>query len=306
MIMAKQLLSHYSPKFANKAWSDNEGYMSYFKCSYSSEVKKSSKGWKQWGRKRGLYSAVVEKALDKELENIASPIYEKITSFNELTKDERIIWSQFLLSQLVRTPTFMRYERETREIFGISEEPVHCRVGCKDCLDLNFVANRDWCLLLAHKDDFFVRSDNPILQTGFIESPETCLFYPLTPKICFVACSMSGDWNAFGNKPNETCGYQLAKGDAHMFNFYLARSAGESLIISPKDDGVIAEKMYGDILGIYPQPPFSLHTLDGNNSKAAYESLRKLMSYTDQKNYPNWQVNELVPFYQKNQAASIA
>lgn len=304
--MAKPPLSHYSPKFANKVWADSEGYTSYFKCSYSGDVKKSSKGWKQWGRKRGLYSWPVERSLDQDLETIAGPIYEKILSFNELTENERIIWSQFILSQLVRTPTFIKYEKKAQEIFGITEELKHCRVGCKECLDLNFVANRDWCLLLAHEDDFFVRSDNPILQTGFIELPESCLFYPLTPKLCFVACSMSEIWDPLSYKPNKTSGYQLSKGGAHMFNFYLAKSAGESLIISPKDDGIIAEKMYGDVLGIYPQPPFSLHILDGIAPEIAFESIRQIMSYTDECEYPNWKPEELVPFYQKNQNAGAA
>lgn len=304
--MAKSLLSHYSPKFANKAWAENDGYMSYFSCSHSGEIKKSPKGWKQWGRKRGLYTLPVETALDKELETLASPIYEKIVSYNELPENERFIWSQFLLSQLVRTPTYMKYESEARKLFGITEVPKHCRVGCKDCMDLYYVANRDWCLLLAHEDDFFVRSDNPVFQSGFIDLPDTCLFYPLSPKLCFVACSMQGNWNAFSNKPNETCGYQLPKGGAHMFNFYLAKAAGESLIISPNDDGEIAEKMYGDILGSYPQPPFSLHVLKGEKPENAFESIRKIMSCTDGFEYPNWRVDELEPFYQRSQSAGIA
>lgn len=303
--MAKPPLSHYSPKFANKAWADSQGYTSYFYCSYTDEVKKSPKGWKQWGRKLGLYSWSVERSLGEELETLAAPIYEKIVTYDDLSESDRIIWAQFILSQLVRTPTHMKYETKARELFGITEEPKHCRVGCKDCLDLNFVANRDWCLLLAHEDDFFVRSDNPILQSGFIELPETCLFYPLTPKLCFVACSMADSWNAFDYKPNETCGYQLDKGAAHMLNFYLARSAGESLIISPKDDGSIAERMYGDILGLYPQPPFSLHVLD-DDPEYAFESIRKIMSQTDSFEYPNWQLDELVPFYQRKHSAGAA
>ncbi len=297
--MAKPPLSHYSPKFANKAWADNDEYTSYFCCSYSGEVKKSSKGWKQWGRKRGLYSWSVEKSLDQDLEAAAGPVYEKIVGYNELSENDRFVWSQFLLSQLVRTPTYLKYERKARELFGITDKPIHCRVGCKDCLDLNFVANRDWCLLLAHDDDFFVRSDNPILQTGFIELPDTCLFYPLKPNLCFVACSMPKDWNAFIGTPNRTCGYQLAKGDAHLVNFYLARSAEESLIISPKHDGVIAERMYGDILGRYPQPPFSLHVLGDCDPEDARERIRSIMSYTDDFEYPKWQLNELVSSFQK-------
>ncbi len=115
--LTKPPLSHYSPKFANKAWADNDGYTSYFSCSYRGEVRKSPKGWKQWGRKRGLYSWSVEKSLDQNLETSARPIYEKIISYNELTENERIIWSQFMLSQLCRTPTYMKYENEAKKNF---------------------------------------------------------------------------------------------------------------------------------------------------------------------------------------------
>ncbi|WP_394191370.1 DUF4238 domain-containing protein [Pseudoalteromonas atlantica] len=299
--MAKPPLSHYSPKFANKAWAYDDGYTSYVSSPYSSDIKKEPKGWKQWGRKRGLYTRAVENSLDNDLETYASVVYQKICSFNELNKDERIIWSQFLLSQLVRTPTYMAYENKACELFGITDKPKHDRVGCKECGDLNFVANRDWCLLLAHEDDYFVRSDNPVFQTGFIELPDTCLFYPLTPKLCFVACSMTEGWNAYTNKPNETIGYELDKGSAHFYNFHLAKAAGRSLIISPQHDGEMAERMYNDVLGIYPQPPFSLHVLD-NNAQSAFESIRKIMSETDNKDYPDWQPMELEPFYQIKQS----
>ncbi|MCV2403200.1 DUF4238 domain-containing protein [Marinomonas sp. C2222] len=295
--MAKPPRSHYSPKFANKAWADSTDYISYFHCSYSEKIKKSGKGWKQWGVERGLYSWAVEKALDQELETLAGPIYQKILNYKKLSDDERIVWSQFILSQLVRTPTYMKYEKAAHDIFGITEVAKHCRVGCKDCSDLRFIANRNWYLLLAHEDDFFVRSDNPILQTGFIELPDTCLFYPLSPKLCFVACSMPKDWNAFSNETQEIKGQQLKKGQAHMLNFYLARSAGESLILSPKDDGAIAEKMYGDVLGLYPQPPFPLHSVNLEDVNKAFESIRNIMVYTDNSEYPAWQIKDLEPFY---------
>ena len=57
--------------------------------------------------------------------------------------------------------------------------------------------------------------------------------------------------------------------------------------------------MYGDVLGIYLQPPFSLHILDGNASEKAFESIRKIMSYTDGFEYPSWQLGELEPFCQR-------
>ena len=296
--MAKPPLSHYSPFFSNRAWADNGGYMTYFNCPYSETVKKSPKGRKQWGRRRGFYARSVEHSLDRELENEAGPIYEKILTFNELNSEERIVWAQFLLSQLVRTPTFMRYENFIKSALDITDIPKHDRVGCKECGDLNFVVNRDWCLLLAHEDDFFVRTDNPVLQTGFIERPETCFFYPLSPRCCFVACSMSEPWDAFSHIHNETCGYELGKGDAHLINFYLAKATGESLIISPKHDGLIAEKMYSEILGLYPQPPFLLHAPSLDEMDNAYRSIQTIMSKADGIDYPPWQPFELEPYYQ--------
>ena len=234
------------------------------------------------------------------MENKAGLIYEKILTFDEITYDERKLWAQFILSQLVRTPSYIKYEKKAKEILYYPENPVHDRVWCQQCGEIYYIANRDWCLLLAHEDDFFVRSDNPVFQTGFIERPETCLFYPISPKICLVICSMPADWSALTHQPRETCGYKLDKGFAHFYNFNLVKGASESLIISPEHDGGIAEVMFGDMLGAYPQPPFLLHTVNNpNNSKTAFESIRILMSKTDKCEYPNWQPNELEPFYQQ-------
>jgi len=294
----KAPLSHYSPVFSNQPWADNDGYISYYKSPYKNNIIKSTKGRKQWGRQRGLYTWAVENALNIELENEAAILYNKILKFDELTSEERFIWSQFILSQLIRTPTFIHYENYITSKFNITELPTHDRVGCKECLDLKLIANRDWCLLIAHEDDYFVRTDNPILQTGFIERPESCLFYPLTPRVCFVACSMTKNSKTFKHQANETIGYVLSKGAAHQINFYLAKSAKESLIISPKHDGLIADTMFLDILGIYPQPPFSLHSPTKIEFDDAFKSIQSIMSNADLKQYCPWEVSEIEPFYQ--------
>ena len=109
---------------------------------------------------------------------------------------------------------------------------------------------------------------------------------------------MPNDWDAFTNHPNKTCGYELEKGGALFYNFHLARAAGESLIISPVHDGVIAEMTFTDVLGDYPQPPFSLHVLDGSNNEDMFESIRQIMCETDGLEYARWQPMELEPFYQ--------
>jgi len=295
----KKPLSHYVPKFSNKYWADESDFMSYFRCEYSYNVKKEYKGKKSWGRKRGLYTWSVENSLDKDLETKVAPIYKKLVSYTELTKDERFLWAQFILSQLVRTPSYIEYEKTAVELTGVKQKPVCDRVGCQDCLDLNFVANRDWLLLKVHEDDYLVRTDNPVLQTGFIELNDSYLVYPLTPTLCFVAVSMDEKWDPFVDNMNPTMCYKMTKGWGHMINFYLAKTASRSLILSPESDGKISETMFADILCAYTQPPFSLHITTPNNANSAYTSIRKIMSICDGYEYPEWDVEKLVPNYPK-------
>lgn len=81
-----------------------------------------------------------------------------------------------------------------------------------------------------------------------------------------------------------------------MINFYLARSSDASLILTPGQDQNLADEMFGEVLGHYPQPPFSLHRLDGNDEDEAYESIRVLMSAVDCRPYPPWRPIEIEPF----------
>jgi hypothetical protein len=293
----KKPLSHYVPKFSNKYWADESDFMSYFYCEHASKVKKESKGKKSWGRKRGLYTWAVENALDKELETKVAPIYEKLISYDELSRDERFLWAQFLLSQLVRTPSYIEYERTAIELTGVKQKPICDRVGCQECLDLNFVANRNWLLLKAHEDDYLVRTDNPVLQTGFIELNESYLVYPLTPTLCFVAVAMDEKWDPFDKNINPTMCYEMPKGWAHMVNFYLAKTASRSLILNPDNDRNISDIMFKDALGVYTQPPFSLHITESGNASSAYASIRRIMSICDGYEYPEWEIEKLVPDY---------
>ncbi|HDM8199298.1 TPA: DUF4238 domain-containing protein [Vibrio harveyi] len=293
----KKPLSHYVPKFSNKYWADESNFVSYFWCEFSSSVKKGTKGKKQWGRERGLYSWAVEHALDKELETKVAPLYEKLITYNELSKDERFLWAQFILSQLVRTPSYIEYEKRAVELTGVESQPMCDRVGCQECLDLSYVANRNWLLLKTHADDYLVRTDNPVLQTGFIELPSSYLIYPLTPHLCFVATPMNDSWSPFEHNNNPIMGYQMAKGWAHMVNFYLAKSAYRSLVLSPEHAGVISDTMFTDVLGSYTQPPFSLHVVENELATSAFESIRQIMSIVDGFDYPTWEIERLTPDY---------
>ena len=296
--MAKPPFSHYSPVFANKSWADSSGYATYYFDQYKGKVVQKKSGRSQWGRERGLYTWEVEHALNRELENEAAKIYQNLLQCKELDEPSRLTWAQFLLSQIVRTPTFIRYEKIAEVLQGTKGKPAHDRVGCKECGDLLWVTRRNWILMAAHADDYFVRSDNPVFLTGFLERPETCLFYPLSPRVCFVACSMPNSWDANREpaSPPKFGGHVLSKGGAHMINFHFAKAAGETLVMAPENNGNLGEKMFSEVLGIYPQPPFSLHVLDGSTLEDAYESIRILMSSSDHLQYPSWLPMELEPF----------
>jgi hypothetical protein len=133
--MAKPPLSHFSPVFANLPWANDAGYISYYRDQYRRKVQRATKGKRQWGRRRGLYSWKVELALNRDLETEAARTYSDLLKFKELDADQRLTWAQFLLSQVVRTPTFLRYELAARRMLGITDAPAHDRVGCKDCGD---------------------------------------------------------------------------------------------------------------------------------------------------------------------------
>lgn len=293
--MSKHPLSHYAPVFANKPWADNGGYMSYYRPA-GKTVKKTPQGVRQWGRHRGLYRRSVETALNEALETDAARIYKRLCQLEELDLSGRITWSQFLLSQAVRTPTFIRYETAMRRFYGVTTAPPEDRVGCRDCGDLACVTSRRWLFLLAHEDDFFIRSDNPVLLSGFVERRQTCLVYPLTPGLCFVATAMPEGWRCEHPPPDTTpesrvC--MLAKGGAWWVNFYLVRSARKTIIVPPGLDGDVADTMFGDVLGLYPQPPFPLHSPGPAEMEDAFESIRLIMSSVDGMPYPQWLPFEL-------------
>ena len=146
--------SHFSPVFANKHWANAEKLLTcYFRDRFQRKIVKKPKGLGPWARQPGLYTWAVEDSLAQDLENYAAPVYEKLLGLEEPTADERLIWAQFILSQIIRTPTFMAYEDRARRLLGRADSPQHDRVGCSECLDLAFMTSRDWCLLVAHADD---------------------------------------------------------------------------------------------------------------------------------------------------------
>lgn len=286
--------NHFSPVLANKWWVDsNNHYICYYRDERAGRIRSKPQGKKQWGRERKLWPKEVELALNKELETPVGRIYSDLISGKAPEGRDRSKWAQFILSQAARTPTFMRYERVARDLTGSEHVPAEDRVGCEDCLDLVYVTGKDWAVLLAHEDDFFVRTDNPIMMTGFLARPETAIFYPLTPRLCFVACPKPPGWLAAPKGEDPIMGTKLLKGGAHMINFYAAKHCWDSLVFHPDHDGNVSQAMFTEVLGVYPQAPFLLHQPTVSEDGSAFESIRRIQSTADGTEYPGWDSADL-------------
>ena len=299
-IVSAPKLHHYSPAFANARWAGATARsVCYYRNLHARAVAKRIVGKRQWGRKRKLYRLDVEQALGRDLESDVAPIYAKLTSDKALSSEERIRWAQFLFSQFVRTPCFMRYENAVKRAFNLTETPDHDRVGCPDCLDLHYLTSRHWKILVSHEDDGFIRTDNPAFLSDFPVASDAFLLYPLSPRLCFVACSAPTDREPLtGPHPciaGPVVAQQLHKGGAFFINFHLARAADQSALVHPRFDSDITKHLLSEVLGTYPQPPFLLHNPMASELREARHSVLQIMIGTDRVAYPAFNGLELAP-----------
>lgn len=288
--------THYAPKLANKEWADETNHLRCYKRRYDlGKIIQKPEGRKNWGWKLNLWSEETETALDRELETPVMPIYTKLLNLQELSTYERTKWAQFLRSQIVRSPNFMRYESWAREHFGIEKLPGHHRIGCECCVDLTEITGRRWLILEVEDDSYFIRSDCPVFHTSFLWDPGAVVFYPLSPRKCFVATAMPDGWSPVkeAKSPHITMHQPISKIVVYMLNFYMSKSADESIVMHSHDAGIIDETMFTQTLGVYPQPPFDLHGPDDGSLEEARESIRMIMSAADGHEYPLFNPKDL-------------
>ena len=298
--------NHFSPVFANKYWTNEEAgwkYKYYYFCEHRQCVIDSNKdkGKTAWGYELNLYSQELEDRLDRELENESSILYEKIIKGVALTADERMKWGQFIVTQAIRTPSFLKYRDYVENLNGGDYSYKDTILGCAGCEENKYIAARNWVILKAHEDDFFIRTDNPVYMTGFLNNPTTTIFYPLTPELCFVACSVvdtillpKGMELPF---PKQVF-LQLEKGDAWSINFELLKSTSSSIIVAKKDNSPAVSHMTLQTLGVFPQIPFMLSSANNYYSEALeIESITKIMSAADKVDYPSYREYPFNPFY---------
>ena len=170
--------NHFSPVLANKYWTDEAAgwhYKYYYYCEHRKCVISSKKdiGKTAWGFEHNLYPQELEDRLDVELENESSILYEKLINKVALNTKERMKWGQYILTQSVRTPSFLKYRDHLEKDSNGDYSYKNTLIGCVDCEDNKYIATRNWVVLKAHPEDFFIRTDNPVYMTGCIDNPAT-------------------------------------------------------------------------------------------------------------------------------------
>lgn len=297
--------NHFSPILANKRWTDEGSdwqFKKYYFCENRGMVVESKRdiGKSGWGYEFDLYPRELEERLGKELENQAEILYEKLINNVILNADERIKWGQYIVTQSVRTPSFFRYRDYVENAVGGDFSYKNTIIGCEGCEENKYVACKNWLILEAHEDDFFVRTDNPVYMTGFLQSATTTIFYPLSPKKCFVACSMLETiWVLKGEKipfPKQEV-LKLEKGDTYAINLELIKSADKSVILAKPNNNRLINTMNLEVLGAYPQIPFLISSFSNElDSHFKKEKLILLMSEVDGVKYP-YREYPFNPFY---------
>ena len=298
--------NHFSPVLANKYWTNQESgwsYKYYYFCKHRGKVIDSHKdiGKTAWGYELNLYPQDLEDRLDTELENESAVLYKMLIAGEKLDADQRMKWAQFIITQAIRTPSFFRYRDHIEKVNGGDYSYKQTILGCAGCEENKLVAARDWIILEAHEDDFFIRTDNPVYMTGCLDNSTTTMFYPLTPNLCFVACSyvetgilLKGMELPF---PKQEF-LQLEKGDAYHINFELLKSASNSVILAKNDNNKVVSQFAVDMLGAFPQIPFMLSSAStAIGESIVIESLTNLMSATDGVRYPEYRDYPFSPFY---------
>lgn len=299
--MSKTNKNHYVPSFTNLAWKDQSKDWSFKTYSKKNgqiiEHKKISLGKKSWGFKYYFYPQNLENLFRDEIETPCIDLYQKLINQSVITYAERIKWSQFLITQVVRTPSFLKYRKKVAELQNDDFNFDESIVGCVHCGENKLIADRNWVILKAHEEDYFIRTDNPVYMTGFLENDTTTTFYPLTPNLCFVACSVIASQKLMSLPPQQKY-LQLEKGDTYAINFELLKSAYETVIVRNEHNSEFSSYMIKSVLGVFPQIPyFMMSANNGIEEYKATQELTNLMSITDEKEYPLVKDYPFSPFY---------
>jgi hypothetical protein len=190
---------HYVPQFTTRQWAKSGRFLAYT-IGVDGEVWATATPAKHWGVAPSLYTQGLEDLLGL-IEGDAREPYDKLANTVPLNDIEMRRWVAFLVSQLIRTPRFMRMilHRQKAWIeqsgFNYPMSPAHLGRAFETLFQNNdfyaafyrLVVSHAWAVMSAADSLTFLKGDNPVVLTGRKADTTWRLAYPLTPTRCFIA-----------------------------------------------------------------------------------------------------------------------
>jgi hypothetical protein len=190
---------HYVPQFTTRQWAKSGRFLAYT-IGLDGEVQTTATPAKHWGVAPSLYTQGLEDLLGL-IESDAREPYSKLAKTVPLKDMEVRQWIAFLISQLIRTPRFMRTILHQQKAwieqtgFNYPMSPAHLGRAFETLFQNNdfyaafyrLVVSRAWAVVSAADGLTFLKGDNPVVLSGRNADTTWRLVYPLTPTRCFIA-----------------------------------------------------------------------------------------------------------------------
>ena len=199
-----------------------------------------------WGQEEGLYPQELENALGK-LETKVAPLYRRLQEAEcSIDLKERLLWSHYLLCQYSRTPLHIidlaKLPESVLSRFDIVDSSINSDAqldaALKAIVDtttsnklLPFLATRDWLIGEAPEGLAFPRTDVPVVFSGPLVRENSQIFYPLSPRHCFIA-TIFGEFPPMARLASST----LTREYVIQVIEFLVRHADLELVLHPDEE----------------------------------------------------------------------
>jgi uncharacterized protein DUF4238 len=241
---------HYSPSFSNEFWATgSEKLVRIYSRSIDGSIVSKDRGYRVWAREAFFYSQGLERVLQL-IETDAQRPYNKLLDVVPLNEKERRCWIAFLLTQMLRTPSFVLrilpalkgYIKRQEIIFPV--DPASLRQVYETLFSNNdlytefyqLITAGRWELWTAPLSNFFIRGDNPVVVVGGAIADATFpLLYPMTPAKCFVVSTKRAS-DPMAVVPENR---NLTEADVQVVNRRIANAARRSVIAPLHDDAAL-------------------------------------------------------------------
>jgi hypothetical protein len=250
--------NHYSPSFSNKYWADATGTIIVYSRNVDGSLEGQPKPFTRWGYESYLYPQWLEAYLSR-IESDAKNSYDKLLKTIPLSQDERQRWVTFLITQSIRTPSFieellpgLKKIIETRQL----DYPTHPEYLVRAFASLfqndefyayayRSITVREWLILRAAEGSSFIKPDRSAVRDGGEEDNSWTLLYPLSPTKCFLV----GPDPATHPTPVVPRSCDLNREDTDSLNEVFADNARKEVITLPSNDSPALRHLLTRFLG---------------------------------------------------------